>query len=94
MSIRFQWNPRKAELNAKKHGVNFFEAVTVFQDPLAYIFADEAHSEEEYRELIIGYSKQNHLLIVSFTECNDVFRIISVRKADREERQSYDKARR
>lgn len=95
MSIQFAWDPKKAARNAKKHeGVGFEEAVTVFRDSLASIFDDEAHSREEYRELIIGYSSRNRLLIVSFTERDDIIRLISARKADAKERTDYEKAKR
>jgi uncharacterized DUF497 family protein len=94
MSIRFQWDPEKATRNASKHGVPFVEAATVFQDPLAFIFDDEEHSAEEYREIIIGHSKRDRLLVVAFTERDDVIRIISARKANRKEREGYENARR
>ncbi len=95
MGIQFTWDPRKAVRNAKKHeGVRFEEAITVFRDPLACIFDDEAHSEDEYRELIIGYSTRNRLLIVSFSERGDMLRIISARKADADERNDYEYAKR
>jgi uncharacterized DUF497 family protein len=94
MSIRFQWNPEKAAKNATKHGITFGEAATVFQDPLAFIFDDEEHSVEEHREIVIGHSKRHRLLVVAFTECDDVIRVISARKADREEREDYENAKR
>jgi uncharacterized DUF497 family protein len=94
MSIRFQWDPQKAARNATKHGVPFSEAATVFQDPLAFIFDDEEHSVEEYREIIIGHSKRDRLLVVAFTERDDVIRIISAREANRKEREDYENARR
>jgi uncharacterized DUF497 family protein len=94
MRIRFQWNPRKATQNDIKHGVTFDEAATVFRDPLAYIFDDDEHSDNEHRELIIGLSTQKHLLIVSFTERDDTIRLISARKADRREQEAYENARR
>ena len=91
MSIRFTWDGKKAEGNRRKHeGVTFEEAATVFRDPQAYIFEDDEHSDEEYRELIIGYSERNRLVIVSFTEDEDVIRIISARKATRHERRAYE----
>jgi len=93
MSIRFQWDPHKGKRNARKHGVTFIEAATVFQDTLAYIFDDEAHSDHEYRELIIGHSDRNRLLIVSFTERDDLIRIISARKANQHERNDYENAK-
>ena len=71
MSVRFRWDPQKAVSNAKKHGVTFAEGVTVFQNPLAFIFDDEDHSVEELREIIVGHSSQNRLLVVSFTERED-----------------------
>ncbi|MFN8489573.1 MAG: BrnT family toxin [Caldilineaceae bacterium] len=95
MSIRFTWDRRKAAKNIKKHdGVTFEEATTVFRDPLAYIFDDDKHSDEEYRELIIGYSYRKRLLIVSFAEREDVIQIISARKADADEQKDYEQAKR
>jgi len=91
MNIRFTWDRQKADRNRQEHeGVTFEEAATVFRDPLAYIFDDDEHSDEEHRELMIGYSRRNRLLIVSFTERADVIRIISARKADSDERKDYE----
>ena len=95
MSIRFSWDRQKADRNRKEHkGVTFEEAATVFRDPLAYLFDDDEHSAEEHRELIIGYSRRNRLLIVSFAERGDVIRIISARKADGDERRDYEQVER
>jgi len=94
MSIRFQWDPDKAARNTSKHGIPFVEAATVFQDPLAFIFDDEEHSTEEHREIIIGHSKRDRLLVVAFTERDDAIRIISARKANRKERKDYENAER
>jgi uncharacterized protein len=66
--MKFQWDPNKAKANFKKHGVSFEEAVTVFKDPLALIFDDEEHSEEEHCEIIIGISTLSKLLLVSLNE--------------------------
>ncbi|HSN76378.1 MAG TPA: BrnT family toxin [Anaerolineae bacterium] len=93
MNIRFTWDRQKADRNRQEHeGVTFEEAATVFRDPLAYLFDDDAHSAEEHRELIIGYSRRNRLLIVSLAERGDVIRIISARKADGDERRDYEQA--
>ena len=93
MNIRFTWDRQKADRNRQEHeGVTFEEAATVFRDPLAYIFDDDEHSDVEHRELMIGYSRRNRLLIVSFTERADVIRIISARKADSDERKDYEQA--
>ena len=95
MSIRFTWDRQKADRNRTEHeGVTFEEAATVFRDPLAHIFDDDEHSAEEHRELIIGSSRRNRVLIVSFTERADVIRIISARKADGDERRDYEQVAR
>jgi uncharacterized DUF497 family protein len=88
--MEFDWDAPKAATNLKKHGVSFEEAKTVFANPLAVIFGDEAHSINERREIIIGYSRQNRLLLVSFTERSNTIRIISARSATRKERQDYE----
>ena len=89
--MKFQWDPEKAKSNLRKHEVSFEEAVTVFKDPLALIFDDMGHSETEHREIIIGFSKLSKLLLVCFVERQeDVVRIISARKATRQEREDYE----
>ena len=93
MSVQFEWNKQKAETNVRKHQITFEEASTVFRDRLAYIFNDEDHSEDEIRELIIGYSANNRILLVSFTERDERIRIISARKAESLERKEYEKYR-
>ena len=90
MNLRFEWDARKAAVNAAKHGVSFEEAVTVFRDSRAAIFDDETHSVEELREIIIGHSDRNRLLLVCFTERDDVIRIINARKATRREGRDYE----
>jgi len=91
--MQFEWNPEKAELNLKKHEVDFSEAETVFGDPLAKIFDDDEHSFDEKREIIIGQSVQDRLLVISFTEReNDTIRIISARVATPKERRDYENA--
>ena len=44
MGLSFEWDPRKAVANEKKHGVAFKEAATVFGDPLAWFQPDAEHS--------------------------------------------------
>lgn len=90
MSLDFEWDLDKATSNQKKHGVTFEEAATVFSDPLAAIFDDEVHSEEEQREIIIGHSAKNRLLLVCFTERAGAIRIISARRATKRERTDYE----
>jgi uncharacterized DUF497 family protein len=91
--MEFEWDEGKAASNNKKHGVTFEEAATVFGDPLAAIFDDEAHSKDEQREIIVGYSDKNRLLLVSFTERGDRIRIISARRATKQERKGHEENR-
>lgn len=88
--MEFEWDDAKAESNLAKHGVSFEEALTVFDDPLAAIFDDEHHSLGERREIIIGYSYEGRLVLVSFVERSDRVRIISARPATRRERSGYE----
>ena len=90
MSLLFEWDPAKAEAKLTKHGVSFEEAMTVFADPLARIFPDEEHSVEESREIIIGHSARQQLIMVCFTGISDQVRIFSARKATRVERKDYE----
>jgi uncharacterized DUF497 family protein len=86
----FEWDAAKARENLKKHGVAFEEALTVFANPLARIFDDSDHSENEQRELIIGHSATRRLLVISFTERRPRTRIISARQATPNERRKYE----
>jgi len=90
MNLQFEWDDHKAKLNLIKHGITFEEAKAIFLDPLAYIFDDEWHSIGEQREIIIGHDDQNRLLLVSFTERNQVIRIISARLTTQKERKKYE----
>lgn len=86
----FEYQSSKAEANVRKHDVDFLEASTVFTDPLARIFDDPDHSADESREIIVGHSMEQRLLIVSFTERGGRVRIISARAATRRERHDYE----
>jgi len=88
--MRFEWDPRKAAANLKKHGVTFQEAATVFGDPLAITFQDPDHSEEEERQMTYGLSQQMRLIVVSHTQRKDQMRIINARLMDRKERVIYE----
>ena len=90
MASEFEWDATKATQNLKDHGVPFAEALTVFADPLARIFDDPDHSKGERRELIIGHSARQPLLIVSFTDRGRRTRIISARKTTKSERRDYE----
>ena len=89
--LKFEQDNRKANKNIRKHDINFEEAQTVFRDPLAIIFDDEDHSINERREIIIGHSENNRLLIVCFTEkMEGTVRIFSSRLATKKEWKDYE----
>jgi uncharacterized DUF497 family protein len=90
MRIGFEWDSRKAPSNLKRHGVSFEEAIGVFADPLARIFDDEDHAIHEHREIIIGHSMRERLLLVAFSQRETTIRIISARKATKHERKDYE----
>jgi uncharacterized protein len=74
--MNFEWDPRKARKNLRKHGVSFTEAGTVFGDDLASTVPDPDHSENEDRYITIGWSSRRRLLIVAHTDRGDRIRII------------------
>lgn len=85
------WDPKKADANRRKHGVEFREAATVFQDPLSTTFPSEDHSVSERRFLTIGIATTSgHLLVVAHTEQEGTLRIISARRATRQETKFYE----
>jgi len=91
MSYRFEWDKNKAVSNYSKHGISFDEASTVFDDSLAKVFDDEVPSIREQREIIIGHSINQRLLLVCFTERpNEVIRIISARLPTKQEQKDYE----
>lgn len=90
MATSFEWDAQKATVNERKHGVSFTEAATVFGDPLAAIFDDPDHSVDEQREIIIGHSDSERLLVVSFAERAGAIRVISARRASPRERRDYE----
>lgn len=86
----FEWDPRKAATNLRKHGVSFTEAGTVFGDELAITVPDPDHSDQEDRFITIGWSNRRRLLMVSHTDRSDHIRIISARELTRNERKAYE----
>lgn len=91
MGMFFHWDRKKAAQNVKKHGISFEEAKSVFADPYALVLPDEEHSDDEEREIAIGYSEKNRVLLVNFNErVYHVIRLISARRATPLERQDYE----
>ena len=79
--MEFEWDLEKAAANAKKHGVEFAEAFTVFSDPLEVTISDPDHSEGEQRFVSIGLSTSQRLVVVVYTERAGRTRIINAREA-------------
>ena len=90
-TLRFEWDERKAEVNAKKHGVSFEEARSAFFDERARLIDDPDHSEDEERFILLGLSSSLRLLLVChcYRTAGNVIRIISARKATAQESKSY-----
>ena len=86
--MRFDWDPKKAAANLKKHSVSFEDAQTAFEDKLGAYYPDAVH---EARFVLIGYSKRRRLLYVVHAEVKiDVIRMISARKATKHETAHYE----
>jgi len=88
--MEFEWDSHKSDINLKKHGISFHETSTVFGDPLALTFNDPDHSVGEHRFVTIGHSTTNQLLTVIHAERRGKTRIISARRATRQERKTYE----
>ena len=86
----FEWDKDKAESNLRKHEISFWEAASVFSDPLSLTIDDPIHSLEEQRFVIIGVSEYERLLVVVHTIRGENIRIISARQATRQERKTYE----
>jgi uncharacterized DUF497 family protein len=89
--ITFQWDEKKNHINQQKHDISFEEAQSVFFDDYAIQFWDENHSQEEERFLLLGISSKMRVLIVvhCFREQDSIIRIISARRATKNEIKEY-----
>lgn len=94
--LRFVWDARKNAANARKHGVTFSEAETVFLDEHALLIADPDHSDDEDRFVLLGLGARLRVLVVChcYRENDSTIRIISARRADQRERSQYHRRRR
>lgn len=90
-ALHFEWDDEKAAANAKKHGISFEEAKSVFRDERAKLISDPDHSEDENRFVLLGLSETLRLLVVCHCYRGEdyVIRIISARKATTKESKSY-----
>lgn len=85
----FEWDSRKREVNLRKHGIDFEDAVEVFDGP---ILASRSDREQEERWIAIGFL-ENRLIAVVFTRRAGVIRIISARRARKNEERAYRNAK-
>ncbi len=85
----YQWDRDKANINLKKHGVDFADATAVFEDPLALTIED-LDSSEEPRWITLGTDFLGRLLVVVYTFRGEAIRLISARKATKKERENYE----
>lgn len=88
--MKFEWDPKKAKLNLRKHKVSFEEAATALSDSMAATGADPDHANTEDRYITFGVSERGRLLVIAHTEENETIRIISARPASEGERKIYE----
>ncbi|OGR53017.1 MAG: hypothetical protein A2049_04655 [Elusimicrobia bacterium GWA2_62_23] len=95
INVRFEWDGKKAERNALKHGITFELAAFAFDDPFALVVDDEKHSVHERRHWLIGDSGEKVLVVVFTMRPPDGnIRVVSARRANRRERRIYEESKR
>lgn len=91
--MRFEWDPLKAEANRRTHGVSFAEAVTVLEDDFA-LTREDADALEEPRFVTLGMSNLGNLFVLVYVYREpDIIRVISAWKANKRQRELYEKDR-
>jgi hypothetical protein len=85
----FEWDSRKAGANRRKHGVDFADAASVFEDEPALTVRDEISAVDEPRFLTLGRDLLGRLLVVTYTWRDGRIRLISARPATAAERRQY-----
>jgi uncharacterized DUF497 family protein len=88
MNLEFEWNDRKNEKNLMKHGISFEDARMVFFDPKMKEYFDYENSFLEKRWIAVGLVSMDVLKVV-FTEREERIRIISARKAGKNDEEDY-----
>jgi uncharacterized DUF497 family protein len=88
--MSFEWNPIKAELNFRKHGVRFAETESVFTDDFALSIKDDFSDLNEQRFVSIGMGVKGRILVVVYCYRGSNIRIISARLAETPERAHYE----
>ena len=88
MEVKFEWDEKKNAKNLLKHGIFFEDTLDVFKDPKRIEMYDKAHSFFEDRWMVVGLNNST-ILTIFFTERNNTIRIISARKADKNDKEEY-----
>jgi uncharacterized DUF497 family protein len=91
--MSYTWHRKKAEANIHKHGINFADAVGVFEDD-NLLWQEDVDAYDEVRFIALGADYLGRILVVVFTMDEETIRIISARKADKYERETYEERRR
>jgi uncharacterized protein len=89
MTQEFEWDEKKDKANQRKHQISFEEARTVFDDPFLATFPDVMHSVDEDRNISLGTSDKDRVLVVVHTDRGNNIRLISCRLATVSERKAY-----
>ena len=90
--MKFEWDPRKAKQNIRRHHVSFEEAATAILDEFSKTTSDPDHSLSERRFITFGISARRRLLTVCYTYRRETIRIISARTATKLERHLYEES--
>ncbi len=86
--MEYEWDERKAASNMVKHGIDFADATTALEDEAALTIADEFADEERF--ITIGMDALGRLLVVVYIwRGEQTIRLISARRATRQEGQQY-----
>ena len=95
--MEFEWHESKNLANLRKHGLSFDEAKTVFNDPYCLTFGDHRFDYGETRYVSIGEvmlaGKRLLIIVVAHTVRGNMIRIISARKANKQEKKHYERER-
>jgi uncharacterized protein len=94
LQYNVEWDPEKARINLKKHGISFELASSIFFDPCAVSIFDNEHDENEDRWITMGIAKNGHLILLCHlfkeeTKDSSTIRIFSARKATKSEAKNY-----
>jgi uncharacterized DUF497 family protein len=87
--VQYEWDVGKADLNRRKHGVDFAEAILALEDPKRLEEIDDRFTYDEERARVIGMGRGRVLFVVTTLRSEDTYRIISARKATRHEQNRY-----